>query len=806
MPTRFLLFSRRFGFVLIVIGLVSIFCPVAPAEDRSADFDDDGRVDPKDVYYLHQQWQQGELGADLNDDQFVSEEDLHSLQSQWHETKAIENPFAEGRAVGIHLVTEVEGQKFTSGEMEIEIADSTDEFKPTAAFSASPRLQTIPFTQVGPSPLSLGNQALDPSAFAPNPAILEAVVAALQGGEDGAEALHQSAILSSTATPGTFSDQIGTFWGWTVWLGWDASWSETYTPEGESYAMVVYFAPEGIYLALQRSEFVYSGVDVFAGVGVFLGAAAFPGEEYFTKTALGKNVTLSLSQGMKFVPTFSPSPKLSLSHSLSFYREEGTDAPQHAFQLGIGASINFDLLPFSLPVGVSLGTSPPCEKDPVNTCGIYSGFWPIVIWSQDGQVGGNPLGQIIDGLEKIQGLPGTDFLTLMAQYFAGTILPLFYHLYSPEPVTLEDDVPPADNASYFSEFLQDSNPSSSPNTSINHLIDEVGQWLQSGQTYGLADAIQNQIQHDGQMFQEYAKSIEMGTKMGLELGEKHGYDAAVAAGTREDDKIFVEGVEVIPCPVGEWCGIVVTATEIAELYPGHALAEFEGVWIRFDIDSVSYLDSPSSSFAWEKIENGEAVYWFKMASGYPVLNGPYVRKDYNPIESKYIELKRRKVVPSDRASLHASDKALTGLPVVVQCSALNENGIPASGTATVKLYDYRDYLIAGPVDAKNGQAEIQFKPKPSIPIIDSFHTTLIGYSEEDARTGYALSGRGFSIAADVLLGGTSVGDLSGWAWQIVSSKEILLLPPDDSQLFTSATDVQVVNPRGIASAVYVYQP
>ena len=62
---------------------------------------------------------------------------------------------------------------------------------------------------------------------------------------------------------------IGTFsniWGnWTFWIGWDANFSETYDPEGESYAWVVYFAPEAVYLALQSSKSVYSGVNVNAG-------------------------------------------------------------------------------------------------------------------------------------------------------------------------------------------------------------------------------------------------------------------------------------------------------------------------------------------------------------------------------------------------------------------------------------------------------------------------------------------------------------------------------------------------------------
>ena len=47
MHTRFLSFSRRFGPILEMLGMVLILCPFALAEERSADFDDDGQVDPK---------------------------------------------------------------------------------------------------------------------------------------------------------------------------------------------------------------------------------------------------------------------------------------------------------------------------------------------------------------------------------------------------------------------------------------------------------------------------------------------------------------------------------------------------------------------------------------------------------------------------------------------------------------------------------------------------------------------------------------------------------------------------------------
>ncbi|RLB40178.1 MAG: hypothetical protein DRH12_10435 [Deltaproteobacteria bacterium] len=76
----------------------------------------------------------------------------------------------------------------------------------------------------------------------------------------------------SNADPvyGQASSEIGTFhtpWGnWSFWIGWDATFSEDYTPTNETYCWVVYFAPEAIYLALQSSKGVYSAVNVNAGL------------------------------------------------------------------------------------------------------------------------------------------------------------------------------------------------------------------------------------------------------------------------------------------------------------------------------------------------------------------------------------------------------------------------------------------------------------------------------------------------------------------------------------------------------------
>jgi hypothetical protein len=51
-----------------------------------------------------------------------------------------------------------------------------------------------------------------------------------------------------------------------------------------------------------------------------------------------------------------------------------------------------------------------------------------------------------------------------------------------------------------------------------------------------------------------------------------------------------------------------------------------------------------------------------------------------------------------------------------------------------------------------------------------------------------------------------VKNRTGWEWQVISSKEVLFLPPDDSALLTEETAIQVVNPGDIRSNEYLYQP
>lgn len=775
--------NKRLIFSIVTILLIASSSQLADAQTRSADMIDDGRVDPADLYYLQHQWQMQEKGADLSGDGEVDENDLIELRAAWHQTDAIDNPYEVGRACGIYAVSEFGGKSVTSEELEIEIMSeyNPDKTRIRKPVPSAESLQEVFHKQIDDLSLSRAAASVD------------------------------------AVTYGVQYDRIGTFDGMSVWIGWAATFSETYSPDGESYAWVVYFAPEAIYVALQKSEFLYSSVDVNAGVGAFWGAINPPGGEYLTKEYIESLNSVTLSRGAStalITGTMGPVPAINVAADLTFFRVSGIDILNRAIQVGYGVSVNFDLMPagsFALPFSVSLDYSP-CKLERSDIpCGMYAGFYPLLIWRLGQEDEGSPVDRVVEGLEGIVqngGGSGLDsVIRTMLKGFAAKTLPVMYHLQAPGPVSLEDDVPPSSNAEYFSDFLQrNSAQPSPPNTSIDHLIRQVQQWLQTGETSQLPQALAEGFQHNEELLGEYMKPLMGATKEAFEVAEAHGYNRAVQDGNRDDNKIFVDCVKQVPCPVGQWCSIVVEATEIAELYPESTPADFEGVNVRFDVDPMSYLSAPSEQYDWVPIENGRAEHYFLMNSQFSFVNGPFIHKDYNPIEEKYIELCRREIVPAQSSGFKANTRSMAGYKAELECAVNDEYGVPYSGPAVVKFYDCRDYLIGAPVHTDTGLASLQFVPRPSIPVVSSFSETLVGYSEEDASTGYSLQGRGFSRDADVTIGGQSINDMTDWAWQIISSREILFLPPDEQSLLTGTTQVQVINPGDIGSNVFEYTP
>jgi hypothetical protein len=603
---------------------------------------DDGRVDPADAYYLQHQWQMNEKGADLTGDGFVGEEDVLQLKAQWHEMMTPENPYTVGRAVGIHFLAESSGEVFASPEMEIEIASSTSEFK-TALMNRSSSLKEE--RQTSP--------ALSTIAGPEMPGLIESMLCELQP----CAASRRELVADGTPEFGVAYDKIGTFWGESIWIGWGANFSETYSPDGESYSWVVYFAPEAVYVALQKAEYVYSSVDVNAGVGVFWGVINSPGGEYLTRDYVNSlcGITFSRSLSTNLInglPGLAPVPAFALSTDVTFFRVNGIDVLDRAIQFGSSVSVSFDLLPagsFALPFSVSLETSSE----------VTAGFNPIIIWNLDPNAGGNPIDEIKKGLNRLLGAevdPAGAIYTILRQRFAGRLIPFMQHLQAPVPVTLENGGRAPSNAAYFTHFLQTAStqrPASSPDTSIDHLIGRVEAWLQTGNTTKLPEAINKGFDFNDDLLAEEEKSLQAATHLGFQIGYNRGCDA-----NPDCKKVYAECIRKVYCPPGEWCSIVVEATEASDLFPGSTPEDFEGVWVRIDRDPMDYFNG-GDTYAWVQFDSGLAIHEFAWRPILDCAEGLYPPGLKSIHSTKHIDFVRGGDSAA-RATLRSNDEGAGG--------------------------------------------------------------------------------------------------------------------------------------------------
>lgn len=776
--------------ILILAWLLFGFADPASAQTLPADYNDDGKVDYADLIYLQHQWMMQERGADLDENRQVNEKDLLELLAQWHQKGAIQNPYTRGRAVGIRAVTQLEDQTLSSGELEVRIlgAPGAPNQKPAlmiAPIERRPVLKVFPSEVQSPA-LPAGNiRMLEPDAVR----ALAETVAQLTG---CAETLQGVALSGSSLTFGSPVDRIGTFDGWSVWIGWSGSFSETYSPEGESYSWVIHFAPEGVYVSLQKAEFIYSSVDVFAGISAFMGGLVSPDGDIVTRQYINDllGINFSVSMSTKLIPVVSLwAPGLGMNTGLNFYRRDNTDLLVRAIGFSAGYSISFELLPVGMPFSVSLDTK----------ASVEAGFYPIIGWQLEHTEGENPMNTIHGGLQALAAHSGTQLVDLLGVQFARILQPTFSSLRTSGTV----GHPPANFGQYIAYFMQDNSvtvPSGSPEGSIDDLIKRVEVWKQSGQTNQLPEALQVGLPFSRQLMIEEMKPIQAATQVGFEIGYKHGCDANPNCKDQ-----YADCVETVYCPVGEWCTLVVTAQEIAALVPGSHPGDFEGVPVYFDTDPVTYFNTQGTQIE-VPVENGEAVYEFVMQSNVPLVIGVKIYAADIPQVGHSLELCRRVVKPPAGVGFYSNDKVYSGSSLTLNAAVQESGGSLTQGKALVRFYDYRDHLLGAPVPAKDGLATLTFIPRPSIPHIRQFVITKIGYSEEDARNGYSLTGIGFSQDADVLFNGVSIGEMTDWLWQINSSREILFLPPDDDSLFTEATNVQVINPDNVSGNVYVYQP
>jgi hypothetical protein len=421
---------------------------------------------------------------------------------------------------------------------------------------------------------------------------------------------------------GYTSPDIGTFQtptgNWTIWIGWDANFSETYVPEGESYAWVVYFAPEAVYVALQSSKSFYSGVNVNAGFKYFYGSLNLGADDRLTGTLIDNDLkSVGLSKNLFDISTpgtgvgvfGGPSLSFALSAGLTFLRENNSDSLQRGIQVDSGVSVSYDLMSLPLPFSVSLGTD--CNgQDPPELCS-FIGFYPIIIWDIDEQTSQNPVDEVISYLETAGQTGSNNIVDIMGKMLH-TALQIMQ------------------SNSEFVAFLE----SSDAGSGYDMLIAETEEWLESGDTKNLPE---NMNLPDPAQAHQTMKPLFSVAQMAFELGYQRGCEANTGCTTRYTGCVVEEY-----CTPGEPCVVEITAEEIAGHFPEKTAADFEGAELIIDNPVEQYLVSQQETTEKLQIENGKAVYTFVQNTETPVALGVRMEPASSLVDTA-VELCRRLV-------------------------------------------------------------------------------------------------------------------------------------------------------------------
>jgi hypothetical protein len=427
-------------------------------------------------------------------------------------------------------------------------------------------------------------------------------------------------------------DDIGTFqtpWGnWCFWIGWDATFSETYTPTNETYAWVIYFAPEAIYAALQSGKGLYSAVNVNVGLDYFYGGLNIATTTRVSRTLLKdelRSVTISrnafnVSGG---VPGTGPFAQLSFSISsgITFLKEKNTGTLRRGIQQSYGLSLALDLISLPLPLSVSLGID--TEPGDPPELGQFIGFYPILIWNLSENTTQNPIDLLVSKLQSDTSGPPPSQPPPQPNSTKQT-----------EQLLLE--VMRIIQASQsFREFVQ----SQSQNSQFDDLIDGAQDWLDTGNTSHL-NLPQTLHPPDPDTLDEM-KSILSATQMAFELA----YTRPAQSHT-----IYADCVKTVHCAPGKICRVKVTAQEAVALIdanPPVNPADLNDVSVGFDTTQESYITH--DELEWVQIQNGKAVFEFVQNTDTPVLLGVRISRYNLPtsirnVQDKNLELCRRYVV------------------------------------------------------------------------------------------------------------------------------------------------------------------
>jgi hypothetical protein len=515
-----------------------------------------------------------------------------------------------------------------------------------------------------------------------------------------------------TITFGAQAPSIGTFNSQTFWIGWNGSFSDSYAPEYENYAWVVYFSPEAVWVALQSAKGVYSGVSVYAGLGTFIGTLMSPDGAQLTKSYINDllGVTLTVANGFKGAP-FGPLSNLSMSveRGLTFLRRGDVTRLERGYQYNYGISVSYELISIPLPGSVSLDTESKMD----------AGFYPVIAWEVP--EGARPIDAIIPALEILAKGKGSTYVALISKQFSQLLLTFLKPLKVKGTVVLQDNVPPTP-AQFFNQPLPGQPGASSVNTSISHLIGEVEQWLTSGQTGGLPEALKNgvpgQSAVDGDPWDIF-KPIRSATGLAFELGYKLGCDANSSCTAK-----YADCVKKVSCAAGKTCSIIVPVKEITDLVAGSSPADFEGAAVYFDNSAESFLATQNSETA-VTLTQGKAQLDFVQVSPDPQLVGVRLARSA-ATGNRNLELCRRVVELRPTVQLKALS---TGAAEAGRRAALIK--ILRTGTSTDPL-DV-SYSLSG--SAKNGTDYTRLSGSARIPAGKSSVTVRIKPIDDKRREG-----------------------------------------------------------------------
>jgi hypothetical protein len=400
-------------------------------------------------------------------------------------------------------------------------------------------------------------------------------------------------------------DDIGTFDGWSFWVGFEASFSETYAPESESYAWIVHFAPEGVYLSLQKGKAVYSAVDVNASFNYFYGLVQSPDKDRITKDFFNStnNVTFSVNSFSTNAAGVGPLSNLSasISSSISFFRIGTSSTFVRAVQFGAGPSVAYALVNIPLPFSVSLATESSVE----------AGFYPICRWGA-GKTH-DPVADMLQGLQSLASNPGGSFIDVNLTYMSKTIQNCLQRF------PLSGKV---------KEFIA----SRGGDSEIDRLIDQVTRWKESGDTKTLPDKLRPNIP-PAQLY-PLMKSLHSAVNAGFEAGYKRGQD-----GKGRTDTVYADCLQEMKAQTGRTITVEVTAVEISALVPGLDPAKLEGLPVIFDNPPDAYLSSKATESR-VPIKKGKAVFQFIVSTPTPILMGARVERSAKT-KNKNLELCRR---------------------------------------------------------------------------------------------------------------------------------------------------------------------